>query len=357
MSMQKIFAVIVFLFLVGTSIAFAHSVGISRGTYHLREQIVNTDLVFARPEIISTLPMIDSNRDGDLSAMEAQASHALLQNEIVNRIRVSAGGARCQGVITHVSLTEQDGIVIDASYHCGQSANQIDIDLEFLSRFSYGHRHLFAATAGNGALHGVAYQGNSTFHLNRAAAAAGGESIAVVLPLFRLGILHILTGYDHLVFLLGLILVGGRVRSLITVITAFTAAHTITLCVAALGVWTPSPAIVEPAIALSIAYIGFENWFVKNAERRWMITFPFGLIHGFGFAGALREISIPHSQIPLALGAFNIGVEFGQLCFLLAVLPIVTLLRRQGWFVPAGVRFASATIVVAGCWWFVHRVF
>src|SRR5205814_169801 len=103
-------------------------------------------------------------------------------------------------------------------------------------------------------------------------------------PLFRLGVQHILTCYDHLVFLLGLILVGGRFRSIMVVITAFTVAHSITLGMAALQIVAPSTRLVEPAIALSIAYIGVENWYVQNASRRWMITFPFGLIHGFGFA-------------------------------------------------------------------------
>src|SRR5262249_1173881 len=123
-------------------------------------------------------------------------------------------------------------------------------------------------------------------------------------PLFVLGIQHILTGYDHLLFLLGLVLIGGPLRSLVGAVTAFTVAHSITLGMAALGVWTPSPRIVEPCIALSIAYVGVDNWFARDAKGRWRVTFPFGLLHGFGFAGALRDIAVPSANVPTALFAF-----------------------------------------------------
>jgi hydrogenase/urease accessory protein HupE len=171
-----------------------------------------------------------------------------------------------------------------------------------------------------------------------------------------MGIEHILTGYDHLVFLLGLVLARGRVRQLVGVVTAFTVAHSITLALAAFGVWAPSPRIIEPAIALSIVYVGVENFFVKDASKRWRITFPFGLIHGFGFAGALQEISLPRAQIPGALLSFNLGVEAGQLVVIAVVLPIIFSLRKQDWFEPRAVRVVSGAVAVAGGVWFVLRV-
>jgi hydrogenase/urease accessory protein HupE len=171
-----------------------------------------------------------------------------------------------------------------------------------------------------------------------------------------MGIEHILTGYDHLVFILGLVLARARLRALLSVITAFTVAHSITLALAVLGVWAPSSRIVEPAIALSIAYVGVENFFVKDASKRWRITFPFGLIHGFGFAGALREIALPRSAVPAALVSFNLGVEAGQLAVLAVLLPLLFLLRGRTWFEPLGVRLVSGAVAVAGGIWFVARV-
>jgi hypothetical protein len=113
---------------------------------------------------------------------------------------------------------------------------------------------------------------------------------------------------------------------------------------------------VEPAIALSIAYIGVENWFVRSADRRWLLTLPFGLVHGFGFAGALGEVSIPAPDVPLALGAFNVGVEVGQLAVLAVLLPLVLLLGRTRWFPDHGVKALSAAVALAGIVWFVGRV-
>jgi len=174
--------------------------------------------------------------------------------------------------------------------------------------------------------------------------------------LLKLGVEHILTGADHLVFLFGLILVGGRARSLIGVVTAFTLAHSITLALAALGIFTPSPRLVEPAIALSIAYVGIENLFVEDASRRWRITFPFGLIHGFGFAGALREIALPRAQVPVALVSFNLGVEVGQLAVLAVALPITMAARRAPWFGDRGVKALSIAIALGGGVLFVVRL-
>jgi hypothetical protein len=121
-------------------------------------------------------------------------------------------------------------------------------------------------------------------------------------------------------------------------------------------VWAPSPAIVEPLIALSIAYVGVENWFVRDAERRWLITFPFGLVHGFGFAGALREVALPTGQLPLALGAFNAGVELGQLAVLAPLLPAVIWLRKRPAFGERGVKLASAAVALLGLFWFAERL-
>jgi len=147
-----------------------------------------------------------------------------------------------------------------------------------------------------------------------------------------------------------------RIRPLIAIVTAFTVAHSITLALAATGVLAPSPRVVEPLIALSIAYVGVENFFVKDASRRWRITFPFGLVHGFGFAGALREIALPHAQVPVALVSFNLGVELGQLAVLAIALPLTLAARRAPRFGDRGVRVVSSTIALAGGVLFVVRL-
>jgi hydrogenase/urease accessory protein HupE len=334
-------------------LADAHAVGISRGEYELRGKIVSASLVFARPEIANIVPSIDANHDGTISDVELQKAQRELEMAVVDRMHVRNETADCSGKLTATRLTEEDGLSIHAVFDCASAPSTAAITLGFLDSMSHGHRHLAARASSES--HTVLYAGHDRIDVS-ASGGAGTSMAAEAWSLFRLGIIHILTGYDHLVFLFGLIVIGGRLRSTILALTAFTLAHSITLGLSALGIWSPGPSIVEPAIALSIAYVGIENWFVKSSDRRWLITFPFGLIHGFGFAGALREIALPAAQIPVALASFNVGVEAGQLLVLAAVLPVLVWLRRQLWFSHYGVRFASGLVAIAGGVWFIARI-
>ncbi len=333
--------------------ADAHAVGLSRGEYHVTGGALRVDLAFARGDALALVPALDMDRSGSLSTAEVAAGGAALTEAIVSRLEVRGRTGACAGALDEAALVEQDGLTLGIHFDCGLDPGPLSIHVGFLDLLPAGHRHLASVMGLDGrGERVVVYEARPDFQLAGAASTAAG----VALPLLRLGVQHILTGYDHLVFLLGLILVGGRLRSLMVVVTAFTLAHSITLALAALGVWAPSPRLVEPAIALSIAYVGVENWFVRDAGRRWLVTFPFGLVHGFGFAGALREIALPAAQVPVALVSFNAGVEAGQLGVLLVALPLVLWLRRRSWFAEAGVRVASALIVVAGLAWFVTRI-
>ncbi len=340
--------------------ARSHEVGLSRGTYALEGDRLHAELVLSRREVASVVPDLDADRDGQLTDAEIAAARPTMQRSLVDRIHVASGEATCPGALDDASLAEQDGILLHATYTCPGPIAHARLDFAVLGDLAPGHRHIARVTGGVQVVETVISRAQRTFDVD---AAPGGSPPSPSQPvkrdrlsLFGLGVEHILTGYDHLVFLLGLVLVGGRWRSLLWVVTAFTIAHSITLGLAALGVWAPRPSIIEPAIALSIAYVGVENFFVKNAEKRWRITFPFGLVHGFGFAGALREVALPKADVPAALFLFNAGVELGQLAVLALVLPALALLRRRPWFEKYGVRVASAAIVVAGTVWFVTRV-
>lgn len=152
-----------------------------------------------------------------------------------------------------------------------------------------------------------------------------------------LGIEHILAGIDHLLFVLALLLLVTGVRRLVATVTAFTVAHSITLAAATLGFVSVSPAAVEATIALSILFLATELARRGHGSHEglasrfpWVVAFSFGLLHGFGFAGALSEIGLPEQAIPLALLFFNAGVEIGQLLFVAAVIGLGFLLRRMG---------------------------
>jgi hydrogenase/urease accessory protein HupE len=183
--------------------------------------------------------------------------------------------------------------------------------------------------------------------------------LAVVRRFLPAGVHHILIGPDHLLFLVGLLLLGGSIRQLAWMVTAFTAAHSLTLSMAALALVTPPARIVEPAIALSIVYVGIDNLLVKEGRdlRAW-IALGFGLVHGFGFASVLREMDLPGRALGWSLFSFNLGVEIGQLLVVVAVVVALAGLRARS--ERAGRRLAVAGSVVvslAGSFWFVQRVF
>jgi hydrogenase/urease accessory protein HupE len=179
------------------------------------------------------------------------------------------------------------------------------------------------------------------------------------------GVEHILLGYDHLLFVFALMVVVRSLRMLLWTITAFTAAHSITLALATLGVVDVPAAPVEAAIALSIVLLAVEILRARageagfTAQRPWVVAFAFGLLHGFGFAGALTEIGLPQADVPLALFAFNVGVELGQLAFVAAILAVWSALRRLRWSTRVAVRatvVATYFIGVVASFWFVERL-
>jgi hypothetical protein len=163
-----------------------------------------------------------------------------------------------------------------------------------------------------------------------------------------LGVEHILLGFDHLLFVVALILPGGRLLSLVAIVTAFTVAHSITLALSVLGLVTLPTQIVEPVIALSIAYVAFENLTMKSVvSRRWAVSFLFGLVHGFGFAGALAEVGLPASGLAAALVGFNLGVEAGQALIIGVLLPLIIWLQRFPWE-PRLTKVSSIAIMAVG---------
>lgn len=180
---------------------------------------------------------------------------------------------------------------------------------------------------------------------------------------FRLGVEHILGGVDHLLFVLALLLIVGSTRRLIATVTAFTIAHSITLAAATLG-WVHVPQQpVEAVIALSILFVAGEILHVRQGRsgvtRRWpwVVAFTFGLLHGFGFAGALTEVGLPQKEIPLALLMFNVGVEAGQIAFILAVLCCLYIIKRIiSAPLPRAVPAAAYGIGGMSAFWVIDRV-
>ncbi len=202
------------------------------------------------------------------------------------------------------------------------------------------------------------------------------SALAVVRQFFREGTHHIFIGPDHILFIIGLLLLGGSVWQLLKITTAFTIAHSITLALATLGIWNPPPRIIEPLIALSIVFVGLHTSYalLKNKDKetvkkarperdprerdpRLLFAFCFGFVHGFGFASVLRELNLPPNALGWSLFSFNLGVEFGQACIVMVVAPLLALTytrsRLLGWRVASS---ASLAVIVMGAFWFIQRV-
>ena len=179
----------------------------------------------------------------------------------------------------------------------------------------------------------------------------------------QLGIYHIWSGFDHLLFVLGLLLLVKKRSRLIWTITAFTIAHSITLALATLNIINVSASFTEAAIALSIVFLAIEllrhykgiNGFAYHFP--WLVSFLFGLLHGLGFASALQDVGLPENNIPLALFLFNVGVEAGQLAFVFVILLLMAGIRRTRFQLPHwSYKLPAYTIGTMAMYWFIERV-
>ena len=171
------------------------------------------------------------------------------------------------------------------------------------------------------------------------------------------GKLHLPEGIDHILFLVALVLAGGGLKKTLGMVTGFTVGHSFTLALASFN-WVSLPSRwVESAIALSIAYVAAENVWFKEPKHRWQIALGFGLVHGFGFATALRDAHLERSVMLKALLGFNLGVEVGQTLIVLLLLPLLFILRKLGWFNRYGTKLLSSGIFVIAGYWFFIRAF
>ncbi|HSI04825.1 MAG: HupE/UreJ family protein [Myxococcota bacterium] len=294
--------------------ALAHQVGVSLGDYVVRE----------------------NGLDATLTTSSAES--------MTGALSVSVDGTACAPGAVRSEAIENDGMRSRLHFACVVAA---DAPVLVEAAFAPGHRHIATVRRGERETQHVLFEGN-----DRLTIAPGAASSSSGFDLFMLGIEHILTGFDHLVFLLALVLVDSRLHSLVRIVTAFTVAHSASLALAATGILAPPAALIEPLIAASILYVGVESLVAPGARHRWTRALAFGFVHGFGFAGALLDLALPRAQLPSALFAFNLGVETGQLAVLAILVPLLSLARRRLWVV----RTVSAAVVIAGAVWLAERL-
>ena len=275
---------------------------------------------------------------------------AKLADTINKKITVTADGKPCLAA-RNTGLTQD--------FHCDHAPLELSVRDDCMNTLGSSH-HVIALITWQGGSQSFSFADQTRLAVIGIKPATSTTSTVntsmSVGSFFFLGVEHIVTGYDHLLFLLVLILCGGNLIQLLKIITAFTLAHSITLAAAALNIITLPSVLVEAVIALSIAYVAFENLYPHFAiSRRWTISFVFGLMHGFGFSSVLREIGLPQDNLIWSLLNFNLGVEAGQLAAVVLVLPVLFWLRKTAWEAKV-VRIASAVVMGVGIALFIERI-
>jgi hydrogenase/urease accessory protein HupE len=293
-----------------------------------------------------------------LSADQVAARRTEIVNLLAGRLHLVADGRPVGGAVWSApeAVPDRQSIRLRARYVLSRTPGRVDVAAVM---FPYDPQHkTFVNFYEGGSLTAQAILDN---HRTRFEYFTGTrQGVWRVLQKFvPAGAHHILIGADHLLFLVGLLLMGGRIRRLLLVVTAFTIAHSITLSLAVLNLVTPPAGVIEPAIALSIVYVGADNLLMSGGrDMRGWIAFAFGLIHGFGFAGVLRAMDLPSRALGWSLFGFNLGVEAGQLLVVVIVAAAVAWIRSRS--EAAGQRLAfigSIVVMLAGSFWFVQRVF
>ncbi|HEX7072343.1 MAG TPA: HupE/UreJ family protein [Rhodothermales bacterium] len=333
--------------------AWAHPLSVSYSRFEADGQVL--DAVYRLPmDDMDLLLQLDADLDGAVSDSELAAARDGLDAYIREHTSVEVNGVALRPELQRVAHWRDSAdfpyISLSARYVASEPIARLEIGVSVLTDLYPDHRNL-AEVRVAGKLDEYVFQ-----HGNRWSGEVGQSGWwQTVREFTRLGIEHIFTGYDHLMFLLGLLLVGRGLRDLFTIVTAFTVAHSVTLALAALGIVHPTIWVVEAAIALSIAYVGLENLVVRTFRHRWLIAGAFGLVHGFGFAAVLQEIRPSGSISLLALFTFNAGVEIGQLAIVAFAWPFLAAVRASR-YREIVVRAASLLIVACGVFWFVERV-
>ena len=286
----------------------------------------------------------------------ARAGDAAAQERLLGTIRekvgVTAGGQRCVAAPggTAAPTAAGDGIVLAVEFACA-SGGELLIRDDLFDTLGADYHTLARVDTPSHTLQFAFNPDAREMRVSRAAGTGGFASFV------WLGVEHILTGWDHLLFLLVLLLRGGGWLSLAKIVTAFTLAHSVTLTLAALDVVTLPGRLVEAVIALSIAAVAAENLASRPlVARRWLVSFCFGLVHGFGFSSALRELGLPRQGLLLSLLGFNLGVEAGQALVIGVALPALMLLRRTRWE-PRVTWSSSLAVLLVGLALFLERAF
>lgn len=353
------------IFIFSLAFAFAaraHDPGLSTLKLQRDGQQLRATLLFAANDINAVIP-IDQNSDGTISSAEFAAAQEVLKKLAGNFLEVSLDENPLPLIGTNCVQDTNDNFRFELTF-APSPGTFLKVVSKGLDALPSGHRQFVSFQEGNAPAktEDLLDAANNTFTTDLSPSLPQTK----ITPskrhsfseFFVLGIHHIWTGYDHLLFLFALLIVCDSFKSIAKIVTCFTLAHSLTLALATLNIVQISSRIIEPTIAASIVYVGLENIFRHGHPKgRWLLTFAFGLVHGFGFASVLREMEIAKAgSVVVPLVSFNLGVEVGQIAVAAIVLPVIWKLKKQPTFAPRWIPACSALVAAAGAFWFIQRV-
>lgn len=315
---------------------------------------------------------LDANGDAEITWGEVRAKHAEIAAYAMARLQLSTAGQTCPARVTgHLIDEHTDGAyaVLRFSADCPAVLETLQARYALFFDIDPQHKGLLRLQYQGASSTGIFSPEKATqqFVLSKP------SKLRQFLDYGREGVWHIWIGFDHILFLLALLLPAVVYRkgktwlavsafkpafwSVLKIVTAFTVAHSITLTLATLGVISLPSRWVESTIAASVVVAALNNVFPLFRERRWMMAFVFGLIHGFGFASVLTDLGLPQNALILALVGFNLGVETGQLAIVAAFLPIAFVLRHSWLYRRVVLLGGSIMIAILAAIWLVERAF
>jgi hydrogenase/urease accessory protein HupE len=296
---------------------------------------------------------LDRNHDTLISVGELDAAIERVSDAVSRNFLVRAEGPAPETTVERYQLTTGTRVRLEVVYRFPGPITTLEVTSTLDTITQPNHRHLMSLSSGGATQEAVLEAGRPTARFDTS---GGSSHFRTFTSFLWLGVEHIFTGYDHLAFLVGLLIATGSFRSLVKIVTSFTIAHSVTLGLATFDAVVLPTKLTESLIALSIAYVAAENLLRSQAIERYRITFLFGLIHGFGFSTILREMQLPRGNLALSLFSFNAGVEVGQLAFVGVVFPAMLYLTASRW--RAEIRSAvSFGVVCLSVYWFVQRAF
>ncbi|MEX2141777.1 MAG: HupE/UreJ family protein [Pirellulales bacterium] len=315
---------------------------------------------------------LDANRDGEITWGEVKGQRQAIAAHALSRLHLTADGHACDLQLSELLVTQHsDGgyAVLALETSCPGDVTVLTIDYNLLFDVDPTHRGLVLYTHGAYTSTNVLSPDNPTLELRT----GEGSVWHTLADYLGEGVWHIWIGYDHILFLLSLLLPAVLVRrdnrwqavnsfrpacmAVLKIVTVFTIAHSITLWLAVMEYVTLPSRLVESTIALSIVITALNNLYPVLPLSGWAIAFVFGLVHGFGFANVLLDLGLSSLTLGVALLGFNVGVELGQIAIVLVFLPLAFLLRGTAFYRWAVLRFGSVLVAIVGGIWLVERVF